>query len=272
MALANAMPAEKYGWRPGEGVRSVGEVFNHVASANYFFPTLWGGTVPAGIDPQSLEKAMSGDKAKTIDTLKKSFDNVRAGDPGGPRGRPEPADQDLRPRRHRPRRHDDRRHPRPRAPRPVDRLRPLERRRAALERQGGLRTRKVRSPPRPVLSGSPPPDLCRGRGGRNASSMPAGIASSPCSLVPRSEVGGGLGEAAGAADGSGGGAYPSRSRNTLSIATRSASRRPSLPISSAADLDRPVEVDVVDHRGLPDLLLGVPVPCRSPTRSQPVGR
>jgi uncharacterized damage-inducible protein DinB len=77
MALANAMPAEKYGWRPGEGVRSVGEVFNHVASANYFFPTLWGGKVPAGVDPQSLEKAMSGDKAKTVDTLQKSFDNVR---------------------------------------------------------------------------------------------------------------------------------------------------------------------------------------------------
>ncbi|HEY0514302.1 MAG TPA: DinB family protein [Thermoanaerobaculia bacterium] len=78
LALANAMPADKYGWRPGEGVRSVGEVFNHVASANYFFPTLWGGKVPAGVDPQSLEKTMSGDKAKTIDTLQKSFDNVRA--------------------------------------------------------------------------------------------------------------------------------------------------------------------------------------------------
>jgi uncharacterized damage-inducible protein DinB len=78
MALANAMPAEKYAWRPGEGVRSVGEVFNHVASANYFLPTFWGGTVPAGVDPQSLEKAMSGDKAKTIETLQKSFDSVRA--------------------------------------------------------------------------------------------------------------------------------------------------------------------------------------------------
>jgi uncharacterized damage-inducible protein DinB len=77
MALAEAMPPEKYGWKPGEGVRSVGEVFNHVASANYFFPTFWGGTVPAGVDPQGLEKAMSGDKAKTMDTLKKSFDNVR---------------------------------------------------------------------------------------------------------------------------------------------------------------------------------------------------
>lgn len=77
IALANAMPAEKYGWRPGEGVRSTGEVFNHVAAANYFFPTLWGGKVPAGVNPQSLEKEMSGDKAKTVDALTKSFDHVR---------------------------------------------------------------------------------------------------------------------------------------------------------------------------------------------------
>src|SRR5262245_24686652 len=38
LALADAMPAEKYTWRPGQGVRSVGEVFNHVAAANYFLP------------------------------------------------------------------------------------------------------------------------------------------------------------------------------------------------------------------------------------------
>jgi uncharacterized damage-inducible protein DinB len=77
MQLANAMPAEKYGWKPGEGVRTMGEVFNHVAAANYFFPTFWGGTVPAGVDPRNLEKELSGDKAKTIDALQKSFDNVR---------------------------------------------------------------------------------------------------------------------------------------------------------------------------------------------------
>ena len=80
LQLANAIPAEKYGWKPGEGVRSVGEVFNHVASANYFFPTIWKSTVPmpAGIDPRTFEKEMSGDKAKTIDTLTKSFAHVRA--------------------------------------------------------------------------------------------------------------------------------------------------------------------------------------------------
>ena len=80
LQLANAIPAEKYGWKPGEGVRSVGEVFNHVASANYFFPTIWKSTVPmpAGIDPRTFEKEMGGDKAKTIDTLTKSFAHVRA--------------------------------------------------------------------------------------------------------------------------------------------------------------------------------------------------
>jgi hypothetical protein len=34
-ALANAIPAEKYSWRPAPGVRSVGEVFMHVASEFY---------------------------------------------------------------------------------------------------------------------------------------------------------------------------------------------------------------------------------------------
>ena len=77
VALANALPPEKYGWRPGEGVRSAGEVFNHVAAANYFLPTFWGAKVPAGVNPQTLEKEMSGDKAKTVETLTRSFDNLR---------------------------------------------------------------------------------------------------------------------------------------------------------------------------------------------------
>jgi len=33
--LAETMPAEKYAWRPGEGVRSDGEVFAHITVANY---------------------------------------------------------------------------------------------------------------------------------------------------------------------------------------------------------------------------------------------
>src|SRR5207249_11276919 len=45
--LAEAMPAEKYTWRPGEGVRSVGEVFTHIIGANYASPGPWGPRRPA---------------------------------------------------------------------------------------------------------------------------------------------------------------------------------------------------------------------------------
>jgi uncharacterized damage-inducible protein DinB len=73
MALAEAIPAEKYGWRPAEGVRSIGEVFMHVAGASYFIPTLWGTKPPADSgDLRGLEK-QGGDKAKVVDALKKAF-------------------------------------------------------------------------------------------------------------------------------------------------------------------------------------------------------
>lgn len=38
VSLAEAMPADAYGWRPEEGVRSVSEVFMHVAAANIGLP------------------------------------------------------------------------------------------------------------------------------------------------------------------------------------------------------------------------------------------
>lgn len=76
IALADATPAEKFGWRPGEGVRSTGEVFAHVSMANYFFPSVWGAKMPEGIDVRGLEK-LGGDKAKMTDTLKHSFDHLR---------------------------------------------------------------------------------------------------------------------------------------------------------------------------------------------------
>ena len=36
ISLAEAIPAEKYTWRPEEGVRSVSEVLMHIAGSNYF--------------------------------------------------------------------------------------------------------------------------------------------------------------------------------------------------------------------------------------------
>ena len=45
--LANAMPESSLDWRPGPGVRSVREVFLHVAADNYQIPTAWGKPAPA---------------------------------------------------------------------------------------------------------------------------------------------------------------------------------------------------------------------------------
>lgn len=47
MGLANAIPESAYGWRPAPGVRSVGEVFLHVAADNYVLPAIMGSPAPA---------------------------------------------------------------------------------------------------------------------------------------------------------------------------------------------------------------------------------
>jgi uncharacterized damage-inducible protein DinB len=73
--LVEAMPEEKYNWRPEEGVRSVKEVFMHIAFANYFLPSFIGAKPPAGISP-AMEKA-SADKAKVLETVKSSFAHIR---------------------------------------------------------------------------------------------------------------------------------------------------------------------------------------------------
>jgi uncharacterized damage-inducible protein DinB len=73
--LANAVPAEKYGWRPAPGIRSVSEVYMHVVGANYFLPSLLGGKLPEGFD-QTMETKVT-DKAKVIEWLKKSIENAK---------------------------------------------------------------------------------------------------------------------------------------------------------------------------------------------------
>lgn len=74
-SLAKAVPEEKYGWRPAEGVRSVSEVYMHVAGANYFLLTFIGVKAPEGIDMQGMEKVT--EKAKVLDALDKSFANLK---------------------------------------------------------------------------------------------------------------------------------------------------------------------------------------------------
>ena len=75
--LAEAIPAEKYTWRPATGVRSVAEVLLHVAAANQGLPNFAGIKPPAGFTGQGYEQSTT-DKAKVIAELKKSFDHIRA--------------------------------------------------------------------------------------------------------------------------------------------------------------------------------------------------
>ena len=74
--LAQAMPAEKYTWRPAEGVRSIGEVYNHIVAANYGIARALGTPPPAGFDQKAI-MANSADKAKTVQALKDSFAHFR---------------------------------------------------------------------------------------------------------------------------------------------------------------------------------------------------
>jgi len=70
--LAEAIPTEKYNWRPSPDTRSFAEVFLHVSAANYNLYKLVGTPPPAGLDIKELEKSTT-DKTKVVSTLKESF-------------------------------------------------------------------------------------------------------------------------------------------------------------------------------------------------------
>ncbi len=76
VALAEAFPAEKYGWRPAPGVRSTSEVFMHIALANFFLLSVTGPKMPADITSNDLEKTVTA-KADVIHWLKRSLDAVK---------------------------------------------------------------------------------------------------------------------------------------------------------------------------------------------------
>ena len=74
--LAEAIPAEKYTWRPGPGVRSVAEVLLHASAANYNMYKSVGAMPPAGLDVQGLEQSTT-DKARIIAILKNSYTHAK---------------------------------------------------------------------------------------------------------------------------------------------------------------------------------------------------
>ena len=78
-ALAEATPAEKFSWRPAPGVRSVSEVYMHIAAGNYFLLTQAGVKLPPEIASKlkpDTEKKVT-EKADVIKWLKDSQDLVR---------------------------------------------------------------------------------------------------------------------------------------------------------------------------------------------------
>jgi uncharacterized damage-inducible protein DinB len=77
LALAEAVPAEKYSRPAATGAMPLGRIFAHIARYNYEYPaTAMGIADPAGIGRDTLEQRVTG-KAQVIALLRRSGDHVR---------------------------------------------------------------------------------------------------------------------------------------------------------------------------------------------------
>lgn len=77
VSLESATPQEKFTWRPAEGVRSISEVYLHIADANYLFMSFGGVKPPIDMKDMTDQKKREGattDKAKIAAALNASFD------------------------------------------------------------------------------------------------------------------------------------------------------------------------------------------------------
>jgi uncharacterized damage-inducible protein DinB len=84
LALENTIPEEKMTWRPNAQVRSISEVYSHIAYGNYLIARMVGMTLPDGLkfpppeERDKWEKAAT-DKKAIRDQLVGSFDFVKKG-------------------------------------------------------------------------------------------------------------------------------------------------------------------------------------------------
>ncbi len=90
-ALASALPASAYEWRPAKGVRSAGETLMHVAADNYFLPAAMGVSAPpeTGINGKDFKSAVAFEKRpmareRIIKEVEKSFAFLQASMSGMP--------------------------------------------------------------------------------------------------------------------------------------------------------------------------------------------
>jgi uncharacterized damage-inducible protein DinB len=76
VALAEATPEDKFGWRPAKGVRSTSEVYMHIVLANFYLLSVTGPKMPDDLK-ESMEKTVT-TKANVVKWLKRSLEAVRA--------------------------------------------------------------------------------------------------------------------------------------------------------------------------------------------------
>jgi uncharacterized damage-inducible protein DinB len=76
LRLVDAIPEDRYGWRPMEGVSSVREVLVHVAGTNYALAERLGVKPPDAVDRRKLGELMQ-TKAEAIRALQHSIRHVR---------------------------------------------------------------------------------------------------------------------------------------------------------------------------------------------------
>ncbi|HYG03850.1 MAG TPA: DinB family protein [Chryseosolibacter sp.] len=73
MKLAEAIPVDKYSYTPQAGVRSVAEVCAHIISANYFFASKMGATIPADVKMETIETDLKA-KEEIVKEFKRSYE------------------------------------------------------------------------------------------------------------------------------------------------------------------------------------------------------
>ncbi|HKW98933.1 MAG TPA: DinB family protein [Bryobacteraceae bacterium] len=83
LSLAKAIPQEKYSWRPGSGVRSVSEVYVHIANGNRLLLSVMNGMPPREAFMKTVkaneerERTVT-EKSKVVADLEASFKEVHA--------------------------------------------------------------------------------------------------------------------------------------------------------------------------------------------------
>ena len=76
ISMSEAIPADKYGWRPAPGVRSVSEVVMHLAQANFYLLSVTGPAMPHELERNDVEKTIVS-KPEVVAYLRRSLEAVK---------------------------------------------------------------------------------------------------------------------------------------------------------------------------------------------------